>query len=118
VSCDAADYSTLAQVYSLTSRHKLRSRIGDNIIIILVYYNILRKTKRLITTFGKDVNHKVMLCCQVNSVLSQHKLVTMRNGIGVRVPRIPVSALLRRVAIHIVWVPSHVLFAGLGCYTH
>jgi len=87
VSCDAAEYSTLAQVYSLTSRHKLRSRIGDDIIIILVY-NILRKTKRLLTTYGTDVNHKVMLWCHVNSVTSRHKLVTMRNGIGVHVPRI------------------------------
>jgi hypothetical protein len=87
VPCDAAEYSTLAQVYSLTLRHKLRSRIGDDIIISLVY-NILRKTKQLITTFGADVNHKVMLWCHVNSVTSRHKLVTMRNGIGVRVPRI------------------------------
>jgi hypothetical protein len=57
---------------------------------ILVYiYNIIRKTKRLIIiTFGTDVNHKVMLWCHVNPVTSRHKLVTMRNGIVVHVPKI------------------------------
>ena len=58
----AAEYSTAAYVYSLTSQHKLHSRIGDDIIIILVYNNnILRKSKRLITMFRTDVKHKVML---------------------------------------------------------
>jgi len=35
-------------------------------------------------------------------------------GIGERVPKIPAWALLRRVALHVVWVPSHVLFAVWG----
>jgi hypothetical protein len=89
VSCDAAEYSTAMQVYSVSSRHKLRHRIGDDLIIYILVYNIIRKTKRLIViTFGTDKNHKVMLWRHVNSVTSRHKLVTMQNGIGVRVPRI------------------------------
>jgi hypothetical protein len=40
VLCDAAEYSTLAQVYSVTSRHKLHHRIG-NVLIILYHNNII-----------------------------------------------------------------------------
>jgi hypothetical protein len=76
---------------SASSRHKLHYWIGDDLLILYVSkYNMIRKTKRLIIpiTFGTDVNHKVMLWCHVNSVTSRHKLVTMRNGIGMGVPRI------------------------------
>ena len=79
VSRDAAvEYSTAAQVYSASSRHKLRHRIGVYILIYTSMYNIIRKTKRLIIiTFGTDVNHKVMLWCHVISVTSRHKLVLL-----------------------------------------
>jgi hypothetical protein len=83
----AAEYSTAAKVYSASSLHKLRHRIGDDLLIYTSIYNIIGKTKRLIIiTFGTDVNHKVMLWCHVISVTSRQKVVTMQNGIGVRVP--------------------------------